>query len=286
MTTSETASRPFSGVMHEPAAGRVYRHGIVARAAHWLWALAMLVLVMSGLQIFNAAPYLDASDKSDPGRRVLAFGAQRVGGVPVGTTTVFGLTLRTTHLLGYTDDGLGGESPRAFPAWATLPGPQDLADGRRWHLAFAWALTIAVAAYLVSAAARGTLRELVLRPSDLPKLWPMQLYYFRLRKEPPPHGTYNPLQKAAYTVVLFAFFPLIVLTGLTLSPGVDAAAPWLTALFGGRQFARAWHFLLMALLIGYFLVHLTMVVTTGMWNNMRSMITGWYALGEHDGVGP
>jgi len=286
VTTSEAPPRPLTSVMDETPRERVYRHGVVARAAHWLWALAMLVLVMSGLQIFNAAPYLDASDKSNPARRVLAFGAERVAGVPVGTTTIFGVTLRTTHLLGYTDDGLGEEAPRAFPAWATLPGPQDLADGRRWHLTFAWALTIALAAYLVAAAARGTLRELVLRPSDVPKLWPMQLYYFRLRKEPPPHGTYNPLQKAAYTAVLFVFFPLIVLTGLTLSPGVDAAAPWLTALFGGRQFARTWHFLLMVLLVGYFLVHLTMVVTTGMWNNVRSMITGWYVLGEHDGVGP
>ena len=264
----------------------VYRHGIVARTTHWLWALAMLVLVMSGLQIFNAAPYLDASDKSNPARRVLAFDAQRVAGTDVGYTIVFGHALRTTHLFGFTDDGMGEEGPRAFPAWLTLPGAQDLADGRRWHLLFAWALFVALVGYLISAAVRGTLRELVLRPSDLPKLLPMQLYYLRLCKDPPPHGTYNPLQKAAYTVVLFVLFPLVVITGLALSPGVDAAAPWLTALFGGRQFARTWHFTVMALLLGYFATHLVLVVTTGMWNNVRSMVTGWYVLGEHDGVGP
>jgi thiosulfate reductase cytochrome b subunit len=247
----------------------------------------MLVLVMSGLQIFNAAPYLDASDKSNPARRVLAFDAQRAAnGQPVGTTTIFGHTIPTTHLFGYTDDGSGGESPRAFPGWLTLPGPQSLADGRRWHLFFAWALFISLVAYLISAAVRGTLRDLVIRPSDFPKLLPMQLYYFRLRKEPPPHGTYNPLQKVAYTVVLFGMFPLLMITGLTLSPAIDAAFPWLTALFGGRQFARTWHFTLMVLLIGYFTTHLALVVTTGMWNNIRSMITGWYVLGKHDGVGP
>ena len=114
----------------------------------------------------------------------------------------------------------------------------------------------------------------------------MQLYYLRLRKEPPPHGTYNPLQKLTYNVVVFVFFPLLVLTGLTLSPAVDAAVPWLTALFGGRQFARTWHFTLMVLLLGYFATHLTLVLTTGFWNNMRSMITGWFVLGKHDGVGP
>jgi thiosulfate reductase cytochrome b subunit len=266
--------------------GRVYRHGVAARSAHWLWTLAMLVLVMSGLQIFNAAPYLDASDKSDPARRVLAFDAQRVAGKPVGMTLVFGHRIPTTHIFGYTDDGIGGESARAFPAWLTLPGPQDLADGRRWHLLFAWAMFVAWVTYLISAAFRGTLRELVIRPDDFRKLWPMQLYYLRLRKDPPPHGTYNPLQKLTYNVVLFVFFPLIIVTGLALSPGVDAAVPWLTAIFGGRQFARTWHFTFMALLVGYFATHLVLVLSTGFWNNMRSMITGWYVLGKHDGVGP
>ena len=73
-----------------PAAGaKVYRHSIAARVTHWLWALAMLVLVMSGLQIFNAAPYLDASDQTDPAHRVLSFDAhQAPNGAPVGTTTI------------------------------------------------------------------------------------------------------------------------------------------------------------------------------------------------------
>ncbi len=264
----------------------VYRHGAGARIAHWLWALAMLVLVMSGLQIFNAAPYLDASDKNDPRHRVLAFDAQSVNGRPVGYTIVFGHRLQTTGVLGYTDDGFGQRAQRAFPGWATLPGPQDLADGRLWHFFFGWMLVLAMAIYLITAAARGTLRDLILRPSDLRKLWPMQAYYLRLRREPPAHGTYNPLQKATYNVILFIVFPLVVLTGITLSPGVDAAAPWLTAVFGGRQFARLWHFVLMALLIVYTFGHLLLVVTTGAWNNIRSMITGWYVLGKNDGVGP
>lgn len=265
---------------------RVYRHSIVARTSHWLWTVAILVLVMSGLQIFNAAPYLDASDKSSPAQRVLAFSANTEDAAqPVGTTTIFGHRFRTTGILGFTDDGMGGQAPRAFPGWATLPGPQNLADGRRWHLFFAWALTIALVAYLIAAAIRRDLRELVLRPSDLPKLWPMQLYYLKLRKEPPPYGTYNPLQKAAYTVVLFLLLPLIVLSGLALAPGIDAAAQPITALFGGRQFARLWHFTLMAVLLGYVCVHMVLVLTTGVWNNVRSMITGWYELQEHDGVG-
>lgn len=270
-----------------PVAGqRVYRHSIAARVTHWLWALALLVLVMSGLQIFNAAPYLDASDKSDPARRVLSFDAQKTAdGKPIGTVTVLGRTFTTTHVLGYTDDGQGGESARAFPGALTLPATQDLADGRVWHFFFGWVLALSLITYLIAGLVRKDLRELILRPSDLPKLLPMQLYYFRLRKEPPPHGTYNPLQKAAYTVVLFGFIPLIILTGLALSPGIDAISGPLVWLLGGRQFARTWHFTLMALLIGYFCTHMVLVFSTGAWNNVKSMITGWYRLKDHDGVG-
>jgi thiosulfate reductase cytochrome b subunit len=272
-----------------PLSGRrVYRHSIAARVSHWLWTLAMFILLMSGLQIFNAAPYLDASDKSNPAKRVLVIGSNDTGGPQhiVGLTKIFGHMFTTTGVLGYTDDGMGAKTERAFPGWATLPGEQDLADGRLWHLFFGWFLILAIVVYLIAGAIRKDLRELILRPSDLPKLLPMQLYYLRLRKEPPPHGAYNPLQKAAYTVVLFGFIPLIILSGLALSPGVDAIAGPLTAVFGGRQFARLWHFALMLLLIGYFLTHMVLVFATGAWNNIRSMVTGWYTLGEHDGVGP
>jgi thiosulfate reductase cytochrome b subunit len=269
-----------------PIGKKVYRHSIAARVTHWFWTLAMLVLVMSGLQIFNAAPYLDASDKSNPARRVLAFDShQGPDGKPVGTTTVLGHTFTTTHVLGYTDDGQGGEAARGFPGALTLPAVQDLADGRVWHLFFGWVLSISVVTYLIVAAIRGDLNELILRKSDLPKILPMQLYYFRLRKEPPPHGKYNPLQKAAYTAVLFGFIPLIIVTGLALSPGVDAISGPLIWILGGRQFARTWHFVLMAILIGYFCVHMVLVFSTGPWNNIKSMITGWYRLKDHDGVG-
>ncbi|MGD0051156.1 MAG: cytochrome b/b6 domain-containing protein, partial [Vulcanimicrobiaceae bacterium] len=91
---------------------------------------------------------------------------------------------------------------------------------------------------------------------------------------------------AAYTLVLFVLFPLVVLTGMALSPGIDAAWPWLTSLFGGRQFARLWHFVFMGILVAYTFGHLLLVATTGAWNNVRSMVTGWYVLGRNDGVGP
>jgi thiosulfate reductase cytochrome b subunit len=266
---------------------KVYRHSIVARASHWLWTLAMLVLLMSGLQIFNAAPYLDASDKSDPARRVLSIdgGTPRGASAPVGQTTIFGHTFTTTGWLGYTNDGAGGKSARAFPGSITLPGYQSLADGRRWHLFFGWFLTLSLLAYVIGGVIRKDIRELWLTKRDIEGLIPMQLYYMRLRKEKPPHGTYNPLQKVTYLIVLFIMTPLIILSGLALSPGVDAIAHPLVSFFGGRQFARLWHFALMTLFILYFFTHMVLVFATGAWNNLRSMITGWYRLHDGDGVG-
>jgi thiosulfate reductase cytochrome b subunit len=230
---------------------------------------------------------LDASDKSDPGRRVVDIGfTTNPSGNPAGYLRIFGFQIPTGHALGFTDDGLGSETGRAFPGWITLPGYQDLADGRRWHLFFAWIAVIAGLAYIVAGARRRDLALIVLRPSDLPKLVPMQLYYLRLRREPPAYGKYNPLQKLAYTLVLFVFAPLVVLSGLALSPGIDALAGPLTTLLGGRQFARLWHFAAMVGLIGFFFVHVTLVLSTGVVNNLRSMITGSYELGKHEGLGP
>jgi thiosulfate reductase cytochrome b subunit len=259
----------------------VYRYAVATRLSHWLWVLAFAALVSSGLQIFNAAPFLDASNKTNPAHRVLSIGSPADG---TGTTTVFGRTFTTTGWLGWTPDGMGSETARAFPSWITIPAYQDLADGRRWHFFFAWIAVACWLTWLVSSAFKGNLREMLFRPSDVPKLWPMQAYYLKLRKTPPPHGLYNPLQKAAYTVVLFVLAPLVVLTGLALSPGIDAIAHPLTWLFGGRQFARLWHFAGMLGLIAFFVIHTFQVATQGLINQMRSMITGWYRLGEHDAV--
>lgn len=251
----------------------IYRYALVTRVSHWLWVLAFAALVSSGLQIFNAAPYLDASDKSNPSRRVFAVGSPAEG---TGTTQLFGRSFTTTGWLGWTDDGMGGRSSRAFPGWITIPAYQDLASGRRWHLFFAWIASVCWLGWLASAAIKGSLRDLVLRPSDLPKLWPMQAYYLKLRREPPPHGVYNPLQKAAYTGIMFVIAPLVVLTGLALSPGIDAIANPLTVAFGGRQFARLWHFAGMLALIAFFAIHTFQVATQGFLNQMNSMTTGWY----------
>ena len=267
--------------------GRVVkRHSVVVRLTHWVGALALFLLVMSGFGIFNAAPYLDASDYSNPARRVLSIGSEDgPNGSHVGVTTIFGHRFTTTHVLGYTDDGQGGEAERGFPGWITWPAYQDLAGARTWHFFFAWVMVLAGAIYLVVGLPSRDLSLLAVRPADFPKMWPMQAYYFGLRKEPPPHGKYNPLQKAGYTVVLFVLVPFVVLTGLALSPGFDAIAGPVIALLGGRQFARTWHFVATIALVAFTFGHVFLVVATGFLNNMRSMTLGTYRLGKNEGTG-
>jgi thiosulfate reductase cytochrome b subunit len=89
---------------------------------------------------------------------------------------------------------------------------------------------------------------------------------------------YNTLQKLAYLGVLGVLLPVMILAGLTMSPAMDAAWPWLLDLFGGRQSARSIHFITAFLLVLFVVVHLAMVVLAGPFNEIRSMITGRYRL--------
>jgi thiosulfate reductase cytochrome b subunit len=82
----------------------------------------------------------------------------------------------------------------------------------------------------------------------------------------------------AYLAVIFVLLPLMIVTGVTMSPGADAALPWLAGLLGGRQSARTIHFVTAFSIVGFVLIHLFAVLASGVWNNFRSMITGRYAI--------
>ena len=225
----------------------VRRHGAVVRVTHWINLACLAVLLPSGLQIFNAHPALYWGQASDFAHPLLSLG-----------------------------DG--------FPDWMTLPGEGWLAMGRRWHLAFAWLLVANGAAYLAWGLAGGHLwRDLVPSRADLAGIGRTIVHHLRLRF---PKGAeaehYNVLQKLAYLGVIAGLLPAMVLAGMAMSPGLDAALPWLLDLFGGRQSARTIHFAIAALLVAFVVVHVAMVVLSGPWNSLRSMITGRYAIDEED----
>jgi len=252
-----------------------YRHNRITRLAHWTNALALLILFMSGLQIFNAFPNLHWGSKTEPDEAFFSIYAANEDGEVRGYTRLYGWQFETTGVLGIQNTDMG-PFPRAFPSWLTIPGFFWLAGGRRWHFFFAWIFVLNGLLYFAYNLANGHVRKFLLRPKDLAKLLPMLLYYLRLRCVSPQEGEYNPMQKMAYTGVFFLLTPLIILSGLAMSPQLDATFNWLPAIFGGRQSARSFHFILTFLFTFFTFGHIFMVATTGVVNNMRSMVTGWY----------
>jgi len=257
------------------------RHALVVRITHWINALCLLILLMSGLQIFNAHPALYWGKSSDFAHPLLSLTAYSDNNGLVGTTQIGPWHFDTTGTFGASDvDGV--RMPRGFPAWATLPGPQWLAMGRLWHFAFAWLLVANAALFMTYAFMRRHVqRDLLPTKDDIAHLPREIVDHVQLRF---PKGEaakhYNGLQKLAYCFVIFVLGPLIVLTGLTMSPMMDSAFPALLWIFHGRQSARTIHFLCAFSFLGFFVVHIIMVILSGSWNNLRSMITGRYVIEE------
>lgn len=252
----------------------IYRHRLVTRVWHWVNALTVFVMLMSGMMIFNAHPALywgQYGANDDPSW--LEIGAEdQHGFLRIGSVSI-----PTTGVLGYAQ---GQEL--AFPPLVTIPTSYDLAAGRAWHFFFAWLLVVPTLLYWAWCAATRHLRR-DLAP-DRHELAPRHILrdildHARLRF---PTGDaarhYNVLQKLAYLSVLFVLLPAMALTGLAMSPGMDAGWPWLLAVFGGRQSARSIHFIAASGLAGFIVIHLTMVLLAGPWNEVRSMLTGFYRL--------
>lgn len=261
-------------------AGRlVHRHRIVTRLWHWTNVVALTVLLMSGLMIFNAHGRLYwGRYGANPDRAWLTIGPTARGG----HLTIGPLDIPTTGVLGRWRDRHGREQVRAFPWWATIPSDYSLAAARRWHFAFAWLLLGASLFYWIAGLLnRHLARDLLPSAAELrPRhLWHDIVQHARLRF---PTGEaaakYNVLQKLAYVAVVLVLLPLVILTGLTMSPALDAGLPGLLVLFGGRQSARSIHFLCAFGLVGFTAVHLAMVVLAGPYNEVRSMVTGRYRL--------
>jgi thiosulfate reductase cytochrome b subunit len=272
------------GLKPDGPSSLVTRHKLLVRITHWVNALCLLLLLMSGLQIFNAHPALYLGKSSDFAHPVLAMTAADGPDGLKGTTTIGHHQFDTTGLFGASEED-GFPAARGFPAWATLPGPQWLAMGRRWHFAAAWLFVLNGILFVAWTVWRGHLKnDLLPTRQDMRGLPRTVLDHLKLHF---PRGDaarrYNGLQKLAYLVVIFGLGPLALLTGLTMSPTMDAAFPQLLWLFGGRQTARTIHFLCAFSFVGFFVVHIAMVVLSGAWNNLRSMITGRYIVEDgHD----
>ncbi len=284
--TAEALQRPSASPAPAPRRVLVFRHSVIVRITHWIWVVALTILFMSGLQIFNAHPSLNFGNTT-------TFKTEGGGGSPLildidndgdkGVTTVLGHSFDTTGVLGVSN-GPDGLAARAFPSWMTIPGVQDLATGRHWHFLFAWVLAANGLLYILYGLISGHFwRDIVPRLREFNTIPHDIVTHLKLRfSHPPGSPQYNILQKLAYGLVLFVVLPLLVLAGLEMSPRVDAALPWLRYALGGRQSARTIHFLMAWSLVAFVVVHVVMVVVSGLFNNLRSMITGRFAMVEDE----
>jgi thiosulfate reductase cytochrome b subunit len=261
------------------AARRIYRHRLPVRVMHWINVVCLTILIMSGLQIFNAHPALYWGRDSTFASPWLAIGALRTPAGPQGVTTIAGHRFSTDGLLGASDVA-GTKTARAFPAWATIPGPQWLSMGRHWHFFFAWLFVVNGVAYVLYAVASGHLtRDLLPTREEWRHIGRSIGDHLRLRH---PVGEaarrYNVLQNLAYLSVIFGLLPLVILAGMAMSPRLDTVFTGWVDLLGGRQSARTLHFLAASGLLLFVLIHVFEVLISGAWNQIRSMVTGWYTL--------
>jgi len=208
------------------------RHHWIIRLTHWLAVILIGGMVTSGLQIYRA--YARFGERGGPYYQPNPF------------------------------------HDSVFPRWARLGG--WLGGALNWHFALMWGLGAVGLVYVLHLASSGSWRGLLFRPRDLPGAVEMARYYLRLRRDHPPQGKHNPLQKLAYTSIV-GVGALAVLTGCAIYKPVQLA--WLTGLFGGFQAARYWHFWTVWVFVGFLVVHVILVFVVDP-ASLRAMITGWY----------
>jgi thiosulfate reductase cytochrome b subunit len=237
---TDSAEPPIGGML-------VHRHRASTRIWHWINALTVFVMLMTGMMISNAHPMLYWGN--------------------------YGANFDQPWL----------HVPR-FPGWLTIPSDYNLALARHWHLFFAWIFAFGFLAYLVVILVnRHFTRDLAFRKGELAPshLWHDVKDHARLKW---PTGEaalrYNVLQKIAYNGTLFVLIPLLIITGLGLSPGFNAVLP-IPDLFGGRSTTRSLHFIAAGGIALFIAVHLALVILAGPYNEIRSMVTGKYRV-PHD----
>jgi len=221
------------------------RHTLLVRTTHWITVLVFLTLLLTGVEILLSHPRFywgeTGHSRTEPLFRIP---------VPSSRSTV--------------------------PSGYSYVLPDQNGWSRYLHFEAAWALVITGLLYVLAGLwSHHFRRNLFPAPED--RTWRAfrMVIAKHLRFAPPDDHdlrSYNALQRITYLVVVFALFPLVIWTGLAMSPRLDAAMPFLVDILGGRQSARTLHFFASAALVLFLLVHLAMVALTGFVGRMREMI--------------
>jgi thiosulfate reductase cytochrome b subunit len=223
------------------------RHSAFVRVTHWITAICFLALLVSGAEIVISHPRFywgeTGNDLTSPLFRIPIPASRNF--VPTG----YGYVL-----------------------------PDQNGWSRYLHFEAAWAVVLTGLAYAIWGLWTGHFRS-NLFPAPRDRTWQafrrVIAKHIRLgRPDAAEAHSYNAVQRAAYLIVIFVLFPLVIWTGLAMSPGFNAAFPFAVNSLGGRQSARTLHFFVSGFLLLFLIVHVAMIFLAGFTNRMRAMIVG------------
>jgi thiosulfate reductase cytochrome b subunit len=220
------------------------RHTAVVRATHWLTALSFLALLVSGLEIVVSHPRFYWGENGN-----------------VLTPALFSFPIPSSR--------------STVPTGYGYVLPDQNGWSRYLHFEAAWVLVLTGLAYVGCGAISGHFRQNLFPGTARRPLTAVIADHLRFKSPPDAEAwSYNALQRLTYLAVVFVAFPLMIWTGLAMSPGFVSAVPATETMLGGRQTARTLHFLLTVALVVFVLVHVAMVWRAGFRNRVRAMITG------------
>lgn len=249
METAESVIVPM-GASAKPAAvekATATRHSALVRVTHWITALCFAALLASGVEILISHPRFYWGETGN-----------------VLTTPLFKIPIPASRSM--------------VPTGYGYVLPDQNGWSRYLHFQTAWLLVITGVLYIVSSLFSGHLRKDLI-PEKKSSSWraiaTMIGGHVRLKRPPEAEAwSYNVLQRVTYLIVIFGLFPLVIWTGLAMSPAFVSAVPATVTLLGGQQSARTIHFFVSIVLVLFLAVHVAMVFVAGFRNRMRAMITG------------
>ena len=223
------------------------RHVALVRVTHWLTALCFLLLLVSGLEIVVSHPRFYWGESGN-----------------VLTPALFSIPIPSSRA--------------TVPTGYGYVLPDQNGWSRSLHFETAWLLVLTGALYVVWGASSSHFRRHLLPDAgdrSIPALFRALARHLRFARPAAADAwSYNVVQRVTYLLVIFALFPLVIWTGLAMSPAFVSAVPATVTVLGGRQSARTLHFLVSVLLVAFTLVHVAMVWFAGFSTRVTAMITG------------
>jgi len=240
-------TRVPSSVSSVPITTVTSRHSALVRVTHWITTLCFLALLVSGIEIVISHPRFYWGETGN-----------------VLTTPFFKLPIPSSRAL--------------VPTGYSYVLPDQNGWSRYLHFQAAWVLVLTGLLYIISILFTGHLRKNLLpRQADLSLRAFSAAIANHLRFKRPSEAevwSYNLLQRLTYLFVIFVLFPLVIWTGLAMSPAFVSAFPLTVTSLGGQQSARTIHFFVSVALVLFLIVHVIMIFLAGFWTRVRAMITG------------